>query len=76
MKDFADGMRELDADILARRYALGLLAEHDGHRDAALACYQSAVRLWADADPDFPGRLDARARIAALNSASGPPRRP
>jgi hypothetical protein len=54
---------------------LGVLAEHDGHRDVALACYQTAVRLWADADPDFSGRRDARARIAALTSSNVSPRR-
>ena len=56
VQDFAEQMRELDAEYPGTQYVLGLLAEHDGHRDAALACYQTAVRWWADADPDFPGR--------------------
>jgi tetratricopeptide (TPR) repeat protein len=76
VQDYAQQMQELDPAYPGTQYVLGLLAEHDGHRDAALAFYQTAVGGWADADPDFSGRRDLRARIAALNAATVAPRRP
>jgi hypothetical protein len=64
--DFADRMREIDATYPGTVYALAQVAEHAGDRPTALARYQEAVTLWADADADFQGRLSARARIAGL----------
>jgi hypothetical protein len=75
VRDIAEQMRELDAEYPGTQYVLGLLAEHDGDRDAALAYYQTAESRWADADPDFSGRRDARVRISALTSANVSPRR-
>jgi hypothetical protein len=73
---FVEQMRDLDSTYPGTRYALGLLAEHDGDRDAARARYQEAVRGWPDADPDFAGLLDARRRIAGLDPGKAPARRP
>jgi tetratricopeptide (TPR) repeat protein len=69
LQEFAEQMRELDSTYPGTRYALGLLAEHAGDRAAASTRYQEAVTGWADADPDFPGRVEAQRRLAALNSA-------
>jgi tetratricopeptide (TPR) repeat protein len=66
MQDFAEQMGEVDSTYPGTRFALGLLAEHAGDRRTALARYEEAVTGWADADRDFPGRLAARDRIAAL----------
>jgi tetratricopeptide (TPR) repeat protein len=76
MRDFAEQMRALDSTYPGTSYALGLLAEHAGDPTGASVRYQEAVTEWADADPDFPGRIDARNRLAALNSAKPSPRRP
>jgi tetratricopeptide (TPR) repeat protein len=76
VQDYAQQMQELDAAYPGTQYVLGLLAEHDGHRDAALAFYQTAVGSWAGADADFSGRRDLRARIAGLNAGTVAPRRP
>lgn len=75
VQDFSDQMREVDAAYAGTQYALAVLAEHNGRRDGALAFYQAALRGWADADPDFSGRLDAQARIARLTAGTTPPRR-
>jgi hypothetical protein len=66
VQDFAEQMRAVDATYPGTRFALGLLAEHAGDRSTAAARYQEAVAGWADADADFPGRIAARDRIAAL----------
>ena len=66
VQDFADQMRDVDAAYPGTRYVSGLLAEHGGDRTTALARYQEALTGWADADADFPGRLAAQKRIAAL----------
>jgi tetratricopeptide (TPR) repeat protein len=73
-QDFADRMREVDPEYPGTQYALGLVAEHAGDRETAVARYQEAANGWADADSDFAG-LDARARIVALRSAGGTLRR-
>jgi tetratricopeptide (TPR) repeat protein len=75
LQEVAEQMRGLDSEYAGTRYALGLLAEQAGDRDGASARYQEALTGWADADPDFPGRVDARSRVAALNSANSSPRR-
>ena len=74
VQEFADAMRALDPTYPGTRYALGLLAEHAGDRTSAAARYQEALTGWAEADPDFPGRVEARNRLAALSSASASPR--
>ena len=66
VQDFAEQMRAVDSTYPGTRFALGLLAEHAGDRSTAAARYQEAVAGWADADADFPGRIAARDRIAAL----------
>ena len=66
VQDCAEQMRAVDSTYPGTRFALGLLAEHAGDRSAAAARYQEAVAGWADADADFPGRIAARNRIAAL----------
>src|SRR5262249_15181166 len=76
VQDFAEQMRAVDATYPGTRCALGLIAEHAGDRSAAAARYQEAVAGWVDADPEFPGRIAARNRIVALNSAIEGPRRP
>ena len=76
VQDFSEQMREVDAAYPGTQSVLGLLAEHDGNRAAALAYYQTAVRGWTDADPDFSGRRDAQTRIARLTAGNAPPRRP
>ena len=76
LQEFANEMRDLDSTYPGTRYALGLVAERAGDRAGASARYQEAVTGWADADPDCPGRVDARRRLAALNSANASPRRP
>ena len=70
-EELAAHMRELDGGYPGTEYVRGLIAEHDGNHDAALADYQAAVRGWADADATFPGLLDARARISARPSPGG-----
>jgi hypothetical protein len=66
VEDFAEQMRVVDSTYPGTRFVLGLLAEHAGDRSTAAARYQEAVAGWADADPDFPGRIAARTKVAAL----------
>jgi hypothetical protein len=66
VQDFSEQMRAVDSTYPGTRFVLGLLAEHAGDRSAAVARYQEAVAGWASADADFPGRMAARNRIAAL----------
>jgi tetratricopeptide (TPR) repeat protein len=76
VQDLADQMREIDSAYPGTQYVLGLLAERNGNRDAALARYQEAVRGWADADPDFIGLVQARGRMVGLDRGTAPGQRP
>ena len=55
-------MLEHDANYAGTRYALGLLAQHDGNKDTARREFDLAVKAWATADKDLPELAVARKR--------------
>lgn len=55
-------MLEHDPNYAGTRYALGLLAQHDGNKDTARREFDLAVKAWASADKDLPELAVARKR--------------
>ena len=47
-------------------YRFGRVLEENGEKDRARSEYQSFLKYWAEADPDFSELKDARTRLAAL----------
>ena len=55
-------MLEHDPNYAGTRYALGLLAQHDGNKDTARREFDLALKAWASADKDLPELAVARKR--------------
>jgi tetratricopeptide (TPR) repeat protein len=55
-------MLEHDPNYAGTRYALGLLAQHDGNKETARREFDLAVKAWATADQDLPELAVARKR--------------
>ncbi len=72
--DMAEMMRLHDPHYAGTQYALALVAERRGNREAARTAFADAIRRWQDADPDLPELADARRRLAALGPAASPRR--
>ena len=64
--EMADVMIEYDPAYGGSQYARALSAEQSGDRVAARAAFEEALRRWAEADSDFPDRLDAVRRLQAV----------
>lgn len=69
----AGQMRDHDPAYAGTRYALALVAEHEGDHATAQREFAAAVSYWREADPDLPELAHARARQAALRVAEGAP---
>jgi tetratricopeptide (TPR) repeat protein len=59
-------MKDHDPAYAGTRYALALVAEHKGDREAARREFGAALGYWQKADPELPELMVARARQAAL----------
>ena len=55
-----------DQDFVFNWYRLAKAYESAGEQGAALETYRRVLRMWSDADQDFPELIDARARSGAL----------
>jgi tetratricopeptide (TPR) repeat protein len=66
----AEQMRDHDAAYGGTHYALGLVAEHGGDREAARRAYATALEHWKDGDRDHPALADAQARLAVLTGVA------
>jgi tetratricopeptide (TPR) repeat protein len=64
-------MKDHDPAYAGTRYALALVAEHKGDREAARREFGAAIGYWQKADPELPELLAARARLAALAEPEG-----
>ena len=64
-------MKDHDPAYAGTRYALALVAEHKGDREAARREFGAALGYWQKADPELPELLVARARQAALAEPGG-----
>jgi tetratricopeptide (TPR) repeat protein len=62
----ANQMLEHDKNYAGTHYALGLVAEHKGNREAALREFATAENLWQRADGDLPELIQVRNKITAL----------
>ena len=61
--EMADALRQHDVAYAGTSYALALVAEQRGQREAAREGFREAVRRWQTADPDFSDLADARRRL-------------
>jgi tetratricopeptide (TPR) repeat protein len=64
-------MKDHDPAYAGTRFALGLVAEHKGDREAARREFGAALGYWQKADPELPELAVARARQAALADLEG-----
>jgi serine/threonine protein kinase/predicted Zn-dependent protease len=51
-------------------YLLGRIYEKKGERKLAIENYETLLNLWKDADQDLPELIEAKARLAALQSVT------
>ncbi len=69
--DFADRaasqMREHDSAYAGTHYALALVADHRGDREAARSEYELALKHWSRADRDLPELADVRTRLVQIS---------
>jgi len=65
-------MSDHDPAYGGTRYALGLVAEHRGDREAARREFDAALGYWQKADPDLPELTGARASLKKLAGTISP----
>jgi tetratricopeptide (TPR) repeat protein len=68
----AGQMREHDPAYAGTHYALALVAEHRGDREASRSEFELALKYWSRADRDLPELADVRARLAKTPGAAPP----